>query len=103
MAATENAIDIASLKTRVDGHTETLSKFGARLDKHEESIAKIRENMARVATRDDVAELRTAVNKQFFEQLTQARNSIPGKMAAIASVVGTALAVIGFLVGHYKG
>ncbi|MBU9552822.1 hypothetical protein [Burkholderia multivorans] len=98
--ADDHAVDIAELKTKVDNHSETFIRFGKRLDKNEEEIIHLRENMAQVATRDDVAELRTAVQTQFFKQLSEARDSIPGKVAAICGVITMLIGIAGYLAGH---
>ncbi|WP_155625840.1 hypothetical protein [Burkholderia vietnamiensis] len=94
------AIDIAALKTRVDGHDDAITTMGRRLDRNEEAVIKLRELMSQVATRDDVANLRDTVQTQFFKQLTEARNSIPGKVAALCAVISLLVGLAGFLAGH---
>ncbi|WP_028219226.1 hypothetical protein [Paraburkholderia oxyphila] len=102
MTNQDNAIDIAELKTRVDGHADTLQRHDERLTKHDEAIISLREGMAKVATRDDVAELRNAVNRQFFDQLKQAHDSIPSKTAALAALGSALVTAAGFMLAHFR-
>ena len=55
------------------------------LAKMDETIAVLRETIGRVATKDDILDLRKDIGNTFNQQLTAAHNSVPAKIALIFS------------------
>lgn len=63
----------------------------------------LRETMGRVATRDDIADLRKDVSDRFDARARDAHNSIPVKLAAWFGGVMALLGLIEFALGHWHG
>lgn len=74
---------IFELRARADATDDAIEKLDARVTRHDEIIASLREAVAKVATKDDVAGLREDINKTHARQMSDAINAIPGKWAAI--------------------
>lgn len=74
---------IAELRARADATDDAIEKLDARVTRHDEIIASLREAVAKVATKEDVAALRDDITKTHSKQMSDAINSIPGKWAAI--------------------
>lgn len=72
---------IAEIKTRLDGHDDDIARHDEAIRRHDELIAGLREAIATVATKDDVHALRTAVSETHAKQMSDALNSVPGKIA----------------------
>jgi hypothetical protein len=78
-----HAVAIAKLQARVAGHDDAIEKLDERVSRHDEIIATLREGFGNVATKRDIADLRSDIGNKFDRQLGDAQNSIPGKVAAI--------------------
>lgn len=74
---------IAELRARADATDDAIEKLDARVTRHDEIIASLREAVAKVATKEDVAGLRDDINKTHSKQMSEALHAIPGKWAAI--------------------
>lgn len=88
---------IAELRTRIEGHDDALEKLDARVTRHDEIIASLREAVAKVATKDDIAELRKDINESYSTQMRDAHNSIPAKIGLWITGGSVLVAVVGLL------
>lgn len=79
-----------------------LARHEAHLSKMDETIAVIRENMGRVATKDDISDLRRDITQNYSQQLAAAQSSIPAKFAAAFGGIVALIAVLSFAVQHFK-
>jgi septal ring factor EnvC (AmiA/AmiB activator) len=102
-AIRENAQAIAEVKARVDGHDEDLARVDRHIAKLDEAVVMLREGMARVATKEDIGELRQDISKTFFEQLKDAHNSIPTKTATWFGGLMAAIALVDLALRHFHG
>lgn len=85
----EHVAAIAAINARLEGHSAMLARHDAHLIKLDETIASMREAMGRVATKDDIVDLRKDINTMFTTQMTNAHNSVPTKVAvAISGFMG---------------
>lgn len=98
----EHAEAIAAIKARLTGHETMLARHDSHLIKLDETTAVIRESMARTATKDDIAALRSDVTQNYVAQLKSAHDSIPKNFAMAISVGGFILAVAAFALQHWK-
>ena len=74
---------IAELRARQDATDDAIEKLDVRVTRHDEIIADLREAVAKVATKDDVAALRADITTTFYQQLRDANSSIPGKIGVL--------------------
>lgn len=102
-AIRENAEAIAEVRARVDGHDEDIARHERHFSKLDETIGILRETMGRVATRDDIADLRKDVSDRFDARARDAHNSIPVKLAAWFGGIMALLGVVEFALGHWHG
>lgn len=79
----KHAEAIAALEARMDGNEKRLTGTERAIEKLNESVAMLREAVAKVATKDDIIKLAEKIDEKFDRQLRDARNSIPGKVAAV--------------------
>lgn len=80
---TEPHIAIAELRIKIDAHSEDIARHDRHLAKLDETVTILRENFARVATKDDIMELRGDIAEKFDRRLADAHNSIPAKFATV--------------------
>jgi ParB-like chromosome segregation protein Spo0J len=71
---------IAELRARLNGHDEDIARHEFMIGKLNETMAVMREAVAKVATKDDVMSLSRNIDEKFNKQLSDAHNSIPGKI-----------------------
>ncbi|CAM2142728.1 DUF883 family protein [Pararobbsia alpina] len=90
----EHAVAIAELKAKIEGHEEAIERHDRHLFKLDEIVSTLRESVAKVATKDDIVELRKDIGEKFDKQLTDAQNAVPGKFAAIFAGGGLVIAAI---------
>lgn len=109
-AIQENMEAIAEVRARVDvhdtlhqQHADDIARHERHISKLDETIGILRETMGRVATRDDIADLRKDVSDRFDARARDAHNSIPVKLAAWFGGVMALLGVIEFALGHWHG
>jgi hypothetical protein len=109
-AIQEHAEKIARVEARVDAHEarheqhdEVHARHERHLSKLDDAIGILRETMGRVATRDDIADLRKDVSDRFDARARDAHNSIPVKLAAWFGGVVALLGVLEFALGHFRG
>lgn len=93
---------IAAIKSRLSGHDEMLARHETHFTELRESIASIRVDMARVATKDDISLLRKDISDNYATQLAAAQSAIPAKVGAWVGVGGFLLALAGFAASHFK-
>lgn len=98
----QHAAAIAELRGKIDTNTQAIARHQEHLLRLDEVTMAMRESIARVATKDDVNELRNDINKQFVTQLTAAHNSIPSKFAAIFAGGMFVIAVVTLFVSLVK-
>lgn len=71
---------IAEIRARLTGHDEDIQRHEQMIGKLNETVAVIREAVAKVATKDDVMSLSRNIDEKFNKQLSDAHNSIPAKV-----------------------
>ncbi|RKP56353.1 hypothetical protein [Pararobbsia silviterrae] len=89
-----HALAIAEIKAAIRAHDESIERHDQHIAKLDETVATLREAYGRVATKDDILELRTHIGEKFDKQLTDAQNAVPGKYAAIFTGGAVVIAVI---------
>ena len=92
---------IAEIRARVDGHGEAIEKLDARVTRHDEIIAGLREAIAKVATKDDIAELRKDISQTYADQMRDAHNSIPTKIGLLIGAAGLIVPIIALFLAHH--
>lgn len=92
----EHMAAIAAIHARLDGHSTMLARHDAHLMKLDETIASMREAMGRVATKDDIVDLRKDINGMFVTQMNNAHNSMPTRVAVMISGFMAVLAALSF-------
>lgn len=75
--------DIAEIKGRLDGHDGDIARLDDAVKRHDELISGLREAIGRVATKDDILDLRKDISQTHAKQMSDAQASIPGKFAAL--------------------
>lgn len=76
----QHAEAIAELRARLNSHDEDIARHENMINKLNETVAVIREAVAKVATKDDVLALSRNIDDKFNKQLADAHNSIPAKI-----------------------
>lgn len=99
----DHTMIIAELKTRADATDEAIAKLDQRVTRHDEIIGALREAVANVATKEDVAALRDDINKTFYQQLKEAHNSIPGKVGLLIALGSLIVTIIALFAPHLHG
>jgi hypothetical protein len=94
---------IAELRAKVQGHDEDIARHDRHLAKLDEAVAVLREGFARVATKEDIGELRKDISMTFYEQLKDAHNSVPGKFAAACGLGMLLIALVSLVLGIHHG
>ena len=89
--------DIAEIKGRLDGHDGDNARLDDAVKRHDELISGLREAIGRVATKDDILELRRDINQTHAKQMSDALNSVPGKIAAIFTGGGFLVALVALI------
>jgi predicted nucleic acid-binding Zn-ribbon protein len=102
-AIRENAEAIAEVRARVDGHDDDIARQERHISKLDEQIVILRETVGRVATKDDIADLRKDVSDRFDKRAEDAHNSIPTKLAAWFGGTMVILTLLEFALGHWHG
>lgn len=102
-AIRENAQAIAEVRARVDGHDDDIARHERHISKLDDAITMLRETIGRVATKDDIADLRKDVSDRFDKRAEDAHNSIPTKLAAWFGGVMVILTLLEFALGHLHG
>lgn len=98
----QHAEAIADIKDRLTGHDIMLARHEANFGEIRQEIGLIRENMARVATKDDISALRQDISNNYAMQLAAAQSAIPARVGAWVGVGGFLLALAGFAASHFK-
>lgn len=98
----KHAAAIAAMEQRLTGHDAMIARHEANFLELRESIASIRVDMARVATKDDISELRKDITTHYATQLAAAQSSIPQKVGAWVGMGMFLLTLIGFALSHFK-
>ena len=98
----EHAVAIAELKAKIGAQEDAIARHDLHLFKLDEIVSSLRETVARVATKDDIVDLRKDIGQKFDRQLTDAQNAIPGKYAALFAGLGVVIAAIELFV-HIHG
>ncbi|WP_157639439.1 hypothetical protein [Burkholderia ubonensis] len=89
---------IAELRARQDATDDAVERLDARVTRHDEIIAGLREAVAKVATKDDIAELRKDINDTYATQMRDAHNSIPTKIGLLIAAAGLVVPIIALIV-----
>lgn len=92
---------IAELRARQEATNEAVEKLETRVTKHDEIIASLREAVAKVATKDDITELRKDINESYAIQMRDAHNSIPAKIGLIIAAAGVLVPIIALFVSRH--
>jgi predicted nucleic acid-binding Zn-ribbon protein len=100
-AIAENRQAIAEVRARVDGHDEDIARHERHIAKLDEAVILLREGMARVATKDDISGLRRDLDERHATQLTQAQNSIPGKIGILLTGGSLVVMLITLFLNHH--
>lgn len=93
---------IAELRQIIESHDEALERHEGHLIKLDEVVTGLREAVAKVATKDDISELRSDIAEKFIKQLSDAQNAVPGKFATLIAAGGLVIAAIELFV-HTHG
>lgn len=99
----ENFMQIAQLRARIDGHDEDIARHERHLTKLDDAVATLREGLARVATKDDIIDLRTDISQTYAEQMRDAHNSIPVKFTAWVTAGMFVIAAVTLFLGMHHG
>ena len=94
---------IAELKLRVKGHGEAIDRHEHHMQKLDETVTDLRVTLSRVATKDDIGELRGDIANKFDERLRDAQRSIPEKVAVVFSAGMFLIAIITLVVSLSHG
>lgn len=92
---------IAELRARQDATDDAIEKLDSRVTRHDEIIASLREAVAKVATKDDISELRKDINESYATQMRDAHNSIPAKIGLLIAAAGVIVPVIALFVARH--
>lgn len=92
---------IAELRERVNGHNDAIEKLETRVTRHDEIIGELREAVAKVATKDDVAALRKDISETFYSNLKEAHSSIPGRIGLLIAAGSLVVTVVALFVSHH--
>lgn len=92
---------IAELRARQNATDEAIEKLDARVTRHDEIIGSLREAVAKVATKDDIAELRKDINDTYATQMRDAHNSIPAKIGLLIAAAGVIVPIIALFVSRH--
>ncbi|PYE21326.1 hypothetical protein C7410_115169 [Paraburkholderia silvatlantica] len=92
---------IAELKVRQDAASEAIEKLDQRVTRHDEIISELRTAIAQVATKEDVAALRSDINTAFYQQLKDAHNSIPAKIGLLIAAAGVVVPIVAMVIAHH--
>jgi hypothetical protein len=93
----ENTTDIAEIKARLAGHDDDLARHDEAIRRHDELIAGLREAITTVATKDDVHALSLAISETHAQQMRDALNSVPGKIALFFTGGGFIVALVALI------
>lgn len=88
---------IAEIKVRVDGHDEDIARIDDTVKRHDELISGLREALGRVATKDDILGMERTISQTHAKQMSDALNSVPGKIAAIFTGGGFLVALVALI------
>jgi hypothetical protein len=88
---------IAELRARLNGHDEDIARHELMIGKLNETVTVMREAIAKVATKDDVMRLSDNIDEKFNKQLSDAHNSIPAKIGILLSAGSVLVMVIGLI------
>lgn len=94
----KHAEAIAEIRARLNNHDEDIARHELMIGKLNETVAVIREAVAKVATKDDVMSLSRNIDEKFNNQLAAANNSIPAKLGLWLTGGSVLVMVIGLLV-----
>ncbi|MEM5294254.1 hypothetical protein VSR82_07910 [Burkholderia sp. JPY481] len=97
----DQAMLIAELRARQDAADGAIEKLDARVTRHDEIIGELREAVAKVATKDDVAALRKDINETFYQQLKEAHSSIPAKIGLLIAAAALIAPIVALFVSHH--
>ena len=92
---------IAELRARADATDDAIEKLDARVTRHDEIIASLREAVAKVATKDDIADLRKDINETYATQMRDAHNSIPAKIGLLIAAAGVLVPIAALFIAHH--
>lgn len=92
---------IAELRARADATDDAIEKLDERVTRHDEIIAGLREAVAKVATKEDVAALRDDINTTFYQQLKEAHRSIPGYIGLLIAGASLVVTIVALVLSHH--
>lgn len=92
---------IAELRARADATDDAIEKLDQRVTRHDEIIATLREAVAKVATKDDIADLRKDISETYAEQMRDAHNSIPTKIGLLIAAGSLLVTLIALFFPHH--
>lgn len=94
-------VAIAELRARQDAADDAIEKLDSRVTRIDEIIASLREAVAKVATKDDISELRKDINESYTTQMRDAHNSIPAKIGLLIAAAGVIVPIIALFVARH--
>lgn len=89
---------IAELRARQDATDNAIERLDERVTRHDEIISSLREAVAKVATKDDISELRKDINDTYATQMRDAHNSIPTKIGLLISAAALIAPIVALFV-----
>jgi septal ring factor EnvC (AmiA/AmiB activator) len=97
----DQAMMIVELRARADATDDAIEKLDSRVNRHDEIIASLREAVAKVATKDDITELRKDINQTYAEQMRDAHNSIPTKIGLLIAAGSLLVTLLALFLPHH--
>lgn len=94
-------VAIAELRARQEATDDAIERLDSRVTKHDEIIASLREAVAKVATKDDIVELRRDINETYATQMRDAHNSIPTKIGLVIAAAAAIVPIIALFMSHH--
>lgn len=92
---------IAELRARQEATDNAIERLDERVTRHDEIISSLREAVAKVATKDDITELRKDINETYATQMRDAHNSIPTKIGLVIAAAGAVVPIIAMFISHH--
>jgi len=97
----DESSDLVHLEYRVESVEETARRHDIQIEKLDSAVADLREALARVATKTDVAELRKDITDTFAQAARDAQNSIPVKITAWFTGAMLIMAILGIFASMF--
>lgn len=98
----ERAVALAELKARVDSHDEAIARHDMHIARLDETVSILRETVAKVATKDDIMDFRLDISEKIERKMSDALKSVPAKQASLYTAGMLIIALLGLVVNMIK-